>query len=44
MKESFVTLCFDVVAHSSQEFAAYIKADVEKWCKVIKEAKIPLFP
>ena len=26
------------------EFAAYIKAEVEKWAKVIKDAKIPQIP
>ena len=44
VKEKCATLGFDVVANSPQEFAAYIKADVEKWGKVIKEAKIPLIP
>ncbi len=34
-------LGFDVVANTPAEFAAYIKADVEKWNKVIKDAKIP---
>jgi tripartite-type tricarboxylate transporter receptor subunit TctC len=37
-------LGFDVVANSPQEFAVYIKAEVEKWGKVIKDAKIPLIP
>jgi tripartite-type tricarboxylate transporter receptor subunit TctC len=41
VKEKCATLGFDVVANSPQEFAAYIKADVEKWAKVIKDAKIP---
>jgi tripartite-type tricarboxylate transporter receptor subunit TctC len=35
------TLGFDVVANSPQEFAAYIKKEVEKWGKVIKDAKVP---
>ncbi len=34
-------LGFDVVADKPAEFAAYIKADVEKWGKVIKDANIP---
>jgi tripartite-type tricarboxylate transporter receptor subunit TctC len=34
-------LGFDVVANTPAEFAGYIKTDVEKWAKVIKEAKIP---
>ena len=35
-------LGFDVVANKPEAFAAYIKADVEKWGKVIKDANIPL--
>ncbi len=42
VKEKCAQLGFDVVANSPQEFATYIKADVEKWAKVIKDAKIPL--
>ncbi|MGA2567422.1 MAG: tripartite tricarboxylate transporter substrate binding protein [Pseudolabrys sp.] len=34
-------LGFDPVADTPEEFAAYIKKEVEKWGKVIKEAKIP---
>jgi tripartite-type tricarboxylate transporter receptor subunit TctC len=34
-------LGFDVVANKPDEFAAYIKSEVEKWSKVIKDAKIP---
>jgi tripartite-type tricarboxylate transporter receptor subunit TctC len=41
VKEKCDQLGFDVVANSPAEFAAYIKADVEKWGKVIKDAKIP---
>jgi tripartite-type tricarboxylate transporter receptor subunit TctC len=44
VKEKCAQLGFDVVANSPQEFAAYIKADVEKWGKVIKDAKIPQIP
>ena len=44
VKEKCATLGFDVVANSPQEFAAYIKADIEKWAKVIKDAKIPQIP
>ncbi|HEY0224141.1 MAG TPA: tripartite tricarboxylate transporter substrate binding protein [Pseudolabrys sp.] len=40
VKEKCAQLGFDVVADSPKEFAAYIKADVEKWAKVIKDAKI----
>jgi tripartite-type tricarboxylate transporter receptor subunit TctC len=42
VKEKCAQLGFDVVANNPKEFAAYIKADVEKWAKVIKDAKIPL--
>ena len=41
VKEKCGQLGFDVVADSPAEFAAYIKTDVEKWGKVIKDAKIP---
>ena len=34
-------LGFDPVADTPEEFAAYIKKDVEKWGRVIKEANIP---
>ena len=41
VKAKCATLGFDVVANKPQEFAAYIKAEVEKWGKVINDAKIP---
>jgi tripartite-type tricarboxylate transporter receptor subunit TctC len=44
VKEKCAQLGFDVVANSPQAFAAYIKADVEKWARVIKDAKIPQIP
>jgi tripartite-type tricarboxylate transporter receptor subunit TctC len=44
VKEKCATLGFDVVANSPQEFAAYIKKEVEKWGKVIKDAKIQQIP
>ena len=31
----------DVVANSPQQFAAYIKSEVQRWGKVIKDANIP---
>jgi tripartite-type tricarboxylate transporter receptor subunit TctC len=34
-------LGFDAVADSPAEFSAYIKKDIEKWGKVIHDAKIP---
>ena len=33
-------LGFDVVADSPQAFAVYIKQDIEKWNRVINDAKI----
>jgi len=41
VKEKCAQLGFDVVANSPDEFALYIKKEVEKWGKVIKEANIP---
>jgi tripartite-type tricarboxylate transporter receptor subunit TctC len=41
VKEKCAQLGFDVVADTTAEFAAYIKTDVEKWSKVIKDAKVP---
>jgi tripartite-type tricarboxylate transporter receptor subunit TctC len=41
VKEKCAQLGFDPVADSPEEFAAYIKKDVEKWGRVIKEANIP---
>ncbi len=41
VKEKCAQLGFDVVANTQAEFAAYIKTDVEKWGKVIKDAKVP---
>ncbi|HMJ42387.1 MAG TPA: tripartite tricarboxylate transporter substrate binding protein [Pseudolabrys sp.] len=41
VKEKCAQLGFDVVANTPAEFAAYIKTDVEKWSKVIKDAKVP---
>jgi tripartite-type tricarboxylate transporter receptor subunit TctC len=34
-------LGFDIVADTPAEFAVYIKNDIEKWAKVIVDAKIP---
>jgi len=44
VKEKCAQLGFDVVANSPQEFAVYIKTNVEKWAKVIKDAQVPLIP
>lgn len=41
VKAKCATLGFDPVANSPEQFAAYIKKEVEKWGKVIKDAKIP---
>jgi tripartite-type tricarboxylate transporter receptor subunit TctC len=40
VKAKCLELGFDVVADSPQTFAAYIKNDIDKWAKVIKDAKI----
>jgi tripartite-type tricarboxylate transporter receptor subunit TctC len=42
VKEKCAQLGFDPVADKPDEFAAYIKKEVDKWGKVIKDAKIPL--
>jgi len=42
VKEKCAQLGFDPVANTPQEFAAYVKKEVEKWRNVIREAKIPL--
>ena len=41
VKEKCAQLGFDPVANTPQEFAVYIKKEVEKWGNVITEAKIP---
>lgn len=41
VKAKCAQLGFDPVADSPEEFAAYIKKEVEKWGRVIKDAKIP---
>src|SRR6187397_549155 len=41
VKEKCAQLGFDPVANKPDEFAAYIKKEVEKWGKVIKDANIP---
>ena len=41
VQDKCAQLGFDVVANSPQEFAGYIKSEVEKWSKVITDAKIP---
>jgi tripartite-type tricarboxylate transporter receptor subunit TctC len=41
VKDKCAQLGFDPVANSPEQFTAYIKKEVEKWGKVIKEAKIP---
>jgi len=40
VKERCVQLGFDPVADSPEQFTAYIKKEVEKWGRVIKDAKI----
>lgn len=41
VKEKCAQLGFDPVADKPDEFAAYIRKEVDKWGKVIKDAKIP---
>jgi tripartite-type tricarboxylate transporter receptor subunit TctC len=41
VKEKCAQLGFDPIANKPDEFAAYIKKEVEKWGKVIKDANIP---
>jgi tripartite-type tricarboxylate transporter receptor subunit TctC len=41
VKEKCAQLGFDVVANAPDEFALYIKKEVDKWGKVIKDANIP---
>lgn len=41
VKQKCAALGFDPVANTPAEFSAYIKAEVEKWGTVIKDAKIP---
>ncbi len=41
VKEKCAQLGFDPVANTPAEFATYIKTDVGKWAKVIKDANIP---
>ena len=40
VKERFAQLGFDVVANTPDQFAAQIKTEIEKWAKVIRDAKI----
>jgi len=42
IKERLAVDGLDVVANSPDEFAALIKADIEKWTKVVKATAIPL--
>ena len=40
VKEGFAKLGVQVVGSSPQEFAAFIKQDLELWATVIREAKV----
>ena len=42
VKAKMEAIGLDIGGMSSAEFAAYIKADIAKWKKVITDAKIPL--
>jgi tripartite-type tricarboxylate transporter receptor subunit TctC len=41
VKEKCAAIGFDIVANSQPEFLAYIKKEIDKWHKVIVDAKIP---
>jgi tripartite-type tricarboxylate transporter receptor subunit TctC len=41
VKDKMLTLGLEPSGMSSAEFAAYVKADIAKWKKVIADAKIP---
>ena len=41
VKDKCAQLGFDVVADKPEHFAGYIRSEVEKWSKVIKDANIP---
>ncbi|MBX9589331.1 MAG: tripartite tricarboxylate transporter substrate binding protein [Hyphomonadaceae bacterium] len=40
VKERFAALGFEVVANTPDQFATQIKTEIEKWAKVIRDAKI----
>jgi tripartite-type tricarboxylate transporter receptor subunit TctC len=44
VQQKCAQLGFDAVADTPEEFAAYIKKEVDKWGKVIRDAKIPQIP
>jgi tripartite-type tricarboxylate transporter receptor subunit TctC len=44
VKERFAALGFDIIANTPSEFAAQIKVEMEKWAKVIRDAKIKTEP
>ena len=41
-RSGLAALGFEVVANSPAQFAAWIRAEVDKWAKVIRDAKITL--
>ena len=42
VKEKLATLGFDPIGNSPDEFGAWIKTEVAKWAKVIRDANIKL--
>jgi tripartite-type tricarboxylate transporter receptor subunit TctC len=40
VKERFARLGFDIVGNTPEQFQAFIEAEVVKWGKVVREAKI----
>jgi tripartite-type tricarboxylate transporter receptor subunit TctC len=42
MQQALATLGFSPVGSTPEEFAAQIKADIEKWSKVVRDAGIKI--
>jgi tripartite-type tricarboxylate transporter receptor subunit TctC len=42
VQQALATLGFSPVGSTPEEFAAQIKADIEKWSKVVREAGIKI--
>jgi tripartite-type tricarboxylate transporter receptor subunit TctC len=40
VKERFAKLGVDVAAGSPEQFASFLKSEVDRWAKVIREANI----
>jgi tripartite-type tricarboxylate transporter receptor subunit TctC len=42
IKARLASMGLDPIANSPQEFSAYIKADIAKWAKIVKDANISI--